>query len=112
MKTNPNLVRLIRELRKLGNKEKANIWKRIADELDRPTRRMREVNVWKINKITKANDMIIVPGKVLGDGELDHNVSVAAYQFSDGAKAKIKNHMLIEELMEKHPKGNKLRIIG
>ena len=111
-KTNQNLVQLIRELKKLSNKEKVNIWKRVAKELERPTRKQREVNIWKINKVTKDNDTIIVPGKVLGEGELDHKVSVAAYQFSEGAKAKISNNMLIEELMEKNPKGSKVRIIG
>jgi len=111
-KTNQNLVQLIRELKKLSNKEKVNIWKRVAKELERPTRKQREVNIWKINKVTKDNDTIIVPGKVLGEGELDHKVSVAAYQFSEGAKAKISNNMLIEELMQKNPKGSKVRIIG
>ena len=112
MKTNPRLISLIRELKKLSNKEKAKIWKATAKNLERPTRKMREVNVWKINKFTKDNDTIIVPGKVLGYGELDHKVNVAAYQFSEGAKAKISNNMLIEELMLKNPKGSKVRIIG
>ena len=111
-KTNQNLIRLIRELKKLGNKEKVNIWKAVAKNLERPTRQMRKVNIWRINKITKNNDTIVVPGKVLGDGELDHKINVAAYQFSEGAKNKLNNFMLIEELMEKNPKGSKVRIIG
>ncbi len=111
-KTNPNLIKLIRDLKKLSNKQDVNIWKAVAKELAKSTRRMRKVNVWKIDKVTKENDTIIVPGKVLGDGELNHKVNVAAYQFSDGAKAKISNNMLIEELMEKNPKGSKVRIIG
>ena len=80
--------------------------------MEGPTRRMRQVNVWKINKFTKDNDTIIVPGKVLGYGELNHKGNVAAYQFSEGAKSKIGNFMLIEELMEKNPKGSNVRIIG
>lgn len=112
MKTNPRLISLIRELKKLSNKEKVKIWKAVAKNLEGPTRRMRQVNVWKINKFTKDDDTVIVPGKVLGYGELDHGVNVAAYQFSDGAKAKISNNMLIEELMQKNPKGGKVKIIG
>ena len=111
-KTNQKLVNLIRQLKKLSNKENVMIWKRIANELERPTRSMRKVNVWKLNKITKDNETVIVPGKVLGEGELDHKINVAAYQFSEGSKAKIGNFMLIEELMEKNPKGSKVRIIG
>lgn len=112
MKTNQNLIMLIRELKKLSNKEKVNIWKAVAKELERPTRQMRKVNIWHINKTTKENEVIVVPGKVLGEGELDHKVNVAAYQFSEGAKTKIENNMLIEELMDKNPKGSKVRIIG
>ena len=112
MKTNPRLINLIRELKKLSNKEKAKVWKAVARNLEKPTRKMRQVNVWKINKFTKENDTIVVPGKVLGYGELNHKVNVAAYQFSEGAKAKISNNMLIEELMLKNPKGSKVRIIG
>lgn len=103
---------LIRELKKLSNSQKVKIWKAVAENLARPTRRMRKVNLWKINKFTKENETIVVPGKVLGVGELDHKVNVAAYQFSEGAKSKIDNFMLIEELMSKNPKGSKVRIIG
>ncbi len=111
-KTNLNLIRLIRDLKKLSNKEKVSIWKSVAKNLERPTRKMRKVNMWRINKVTKENETIIVPGKVLGYGELDHKVNIAAYQFSEGAKGKVDNFMLIEELMQKNPKGSKVRIIG
>ena len=111
-KTNPRLIKLIRELRKLRNKEKAEIWGEVAENLIKPTRQMKKVNVWKINKITKENETIIVPGKVLGYGDLNHRVNVAAYQFSEGAKSKISNNMLIEELMLKNPKGDKVRVVS
>lgn len=112
MKTTPRLIKLVRELKKLGREKKANIWRRIADELNKSTRRMREVNIEKINRVTKEGETIIVPGKVLGEGEIKHKISVAAYKFSESAKSKLKNCMLIEELMEKNPKGSKVRIIG
>lgn len=111
-KTDIRLVTLIRELKKLSHSKKVSIWKAVAYELERPTRRRREVNIWKINKYTEDNETIIVPGKVLGDGELDHKVNIAAFQFSEGAKAKVGNHMLIEELMQKNPKGSKVRIMS
>ncbi len=111
-KTDQRLISLIRKLKKLSNSKKVNIWKAVAEELEKPTRKRREVNIWKINKYTEDSETIIVPGKVLGNGELDHKVNIAAFQFSEGAKAKIANHMLIEELMEKNPKGSKVRIIG
>lgn len=112
MKTTPRLIKLTRELKRLGREKKAKIWRRIADELDKSTRRMREVNIEKINRVTKEGETIIVPGKVLGEGEIKHKINVAAYKFSESAKSKLKNYMLIEELMEKNPKGSKVRIIG
>jgi|TARA_Y100000310_G_scaffold344346_2_gene456597 large subunit ribosomal protein L18e len=110
--TNPVLITLIRELRKTSAKEKVNIWKRVANDLAKPSRQRREVNLSSIDKHSKAKESIIVPGKVLGVGDLTHNVTVAAWQFSEGAKKKVKEALSIEELMKKNPKGKDVRIIG
>ena len=67
----------------------ANIWKRIAEDLERSTRQRRIINLYKINKYTKENETVIVPGKVLSVGELDHNVVIAAFSFSNTALEKI-----------------------
>lgn len=110
--TNLQLKMLIRELKTLSKKEKVNIWKRVAKDLEKPTRSRRKVNIERINRTTKPNETIVVPGKVLGTGELKHKVTVAAYQFSDAAKSKIKDNLTIQELIKKNPKGKKVRIIG
>jgi len=110
--TNPILKKLIQDLIKASNKNKASIWRRVAKELARPTRQRRSVNLARINKNSKANDVILVPGKVLGMGSLDHKVTVAAWQFSEAAKSKIDNAISIEELIKKNPKGSKVKIIG
>lgn len=111
-KTNPHLIELIRNLKKLSAKENANIWRRIANELEKSTRRMREVNVFQINRVTKENDTIIVPGKVLGQGEMSHKVNVAGFRFSESAKNKANvNAITIQELMKKNPKGTGVKII-
>jgi len=110
--TNQTLVRLIRELKKASAKEKAPIWKRIAKDLEKPSRQRREVNLTRINKHTKAKESIVVPGKVLGTGELKHEVTIAAWQFSEGAKKKVKQALTIPELIKKNPKGKNVRIIG
>ena len=111
-KTNNLLLSLVEELRRTGTKNKAKIWKAVANELLKPTRKMREVNIEKINRVTKENDTIIVPGKVLGSGDLDHKVTVAAFNFSENARKKIKDILTISELMKKNPKGTNVRIIG
>src|SRR3989344_9158997 len=104
-KTNNLLLSLVEELRRTGTKNKAKIWKAVANELLKPTRKMREVNIEKINRVTKENDTIIVPGKVLCSGDLDHKVTVAAFNFSESARKKIKDILTISELMKKNPKG-------
>jgi len=48
-----------------------------------------EVNVGKIGKLTKKGEAVVVPGKVLGTGSIDHAVTVAAMRFSDRARMKI-----------------------
>jgi len=113
--TNQHMKKLIADLRSLATKEKANIWKRIADELEKPTRRRREVNLERINRNTKKGDTAIIPGKVLSKGELDHSLKVAAWKFSENAKQKINKSgkaISIQELIKENSKGKGVRIIG
>lgn len=108
---NPNLVNLINDLKKLSLDQKVNIWKRIAEDLERPTRNRREVNLEKLNRYTEANETVIVPGKLLGEGELGHKLKVAAFRFSEKAREKV-NAVSIRELMKENPKGKGVRIMG
>ncbi|MBW2981649.1 50S ribosomal protein L18e [Candidatus Woesearchaeota archaeon] len=113
--TNLVLRDLIQELKKKSIEHGANIWKRIANDLEKPTRKKRIVNIYKINKYTKDNETIIVPGKVLAVGDLDHPVTVAAFSFSTTAFDKINKigkTMSINDVIKESPKGKKIRIIG
>ena len=113
--TNPLLKGLIQELRKKANEHNANIWKRIADDLEKPARQRRIVNLYKINKFTKENETVIIPGKVLSVGDLDHNVTIAAFSFSGSALDKINKigrAISISKLIQEDPKGKKIRILG
>ncbi|MFH1506117.1 MAG: 50S ribosomal protein L18e [archaeon] len=117
MKSNKNvqIQELVKELKKLSIEQKVNFWKRIAKDLEKPTRQRRTVNVWKIDKYAKDNETVIVPGKVLGTGELNKKVNVAAFNFSDEAVSKISKNgktLSIEELMKSNPKGKGVRILG
>lgn len=112
MKTDQNLTDLIREIKETAYKENSNFWKRIAKELEKSTRRQREVNISHIQKYAKDKETIIVPGKVLGDGEIKKDVIIAALKFSDSAKGKLKKTLTIKELLKKEPKGKNIRIMG
>ena len=114
--TNKKMEQLINELKKLSHTEKSGLWKRIAVELEKPTRQRRIVNLSRINRHTKENETIVVPGKVLGAGVLGHSLTVAAYAFSDTAKQQIEKAngkaLSIKELVTQNPGGKDIKIIG
>ena len=113
--TNPKLKGLIIELNRLGRREKVGLWKRIAVDLGKPTRKRREINLSKLDKYVNENEIALVPGKVLSTGELSKKLKVAAFNFSEMAREKINKTgkaLTIEQLMKENPKGKKVRIIG
>lgn len=114
--TNPILVNLIEDLKQKSEEQNVNIWGRVAEDLTKPSRERRIVNLSNININTKNNEIIVVPGKVLGTGDLDHKITIAAFQFSGSALEKIKKSgskiLSITELAKESPKGRKIRIIG
>jgi len=112
----PRRIELIEELKKVSRESKAGIWKSIAKELSRSRKNRKELNIRRLNKYTSDNETVIVPGKLLGDGNLDHKLNVAAFRFTEGAKEKVEKSggriMPIQELMKKNLKGSNIRIMG
>ena len=111
-KTDPELSSLIFFLKK----QKKPLWHNVAKYLARPKRISITVNIEKINKLTKDDDIIVVPGKILSKGNLDHKIMVAAFSFSGTAKQKLSKKaeiLSIKELVEKlaQTKGVNVRII-
>ncbi|MEM4272331.1 MAG: 50S ribosomal protein L18e [Candidatus Bilamarchaeaceae archaeon] len=108
---NRRLLALISELKKADK----GIWKRVAYELSKPTRRRPEVNLSKLEEYGKDGETIVVPGKVLGSGYLTKRVSVAAFAYSESAKALIAKSggrmMGIADLLKENPEGKNVRIL-
>jgi len=115
-KTNPNLVTLIQHLKDASRVHEAPVWRDIALRLEGPMCNWAEVNVGKINRYADEKDLLIVPGKLLGSGEIAKKVTVAAYRFSGQAREKITKaggqNMSIEEFVAKYPKGSNVKIMG
>jgi large subunit ribosomal protein L18e len=113
--TNPEIIQLIRFLKKQGREKEANIWLDVAEYLSKPSRQRVSVNLSSINRNTKKRDVIVVPGKVLGTGSLEHPITVAAFSASGKAKEKMAaakaKYLSIPDLVEKNPKGSGIRII-
>lgn len=113
--TNQALIGLIQELRKKANEHNSPIWKRIADDLAKSNRQRRIVNLYKLDKYTKEGEVVVIPGKVLGIGDLNHKLTVAAWSFSENALEKINKigkAIQINELIKESPKGKRIRILG
>lgn len=114
--TNEELHVLLGELRKAASGDKALIWKRIAADLSKPSRQRRVVNLSRISRYTKENDVVVVPGKVLSAGDLNHKVQVAAFTFSHSAREKIEQAkgkaVTIRELLQSKPDGKGIKLIG
>ena len=114
--TNSVLAGMIEELKKRSSDQKVNLWKRIALDLEKPTRQRRVVNLSSLSRFTKENEVIVVPGKVLGAGNLNHKITISAFQFSEGAKEKIEKTgakvVSLMDLSKENPTGKGIRIIG
>jgi len=115
-KTNPNLVGLIGKLKEASRLNEAPVWRDIALRLEGPASNWAEVNISRLDRYASENETVVVPGKLLGSGQTDKKLIVAAYRFSGQAKEKIANaggqNLSIEELLAKNPKGSKVRIMG
>ncbi len=89
LKKNELRLRLGYQLDKHSRQSKQRIWKDaseavLASRKNRPT-----VNLSIISRNSKEGTKVLVPGKVLGLGSIDHKVIVAAYSFSKDARNKI-----------------------
>lgn len=106
----------IRLLRRASKSSGAGVWGYVAELLERPSRRRVVVNISRINRHSRDGDVVVVPGKVLGSGSMDHRVTVAAMAFSRQAVEKVKSvggrviHII--ELLNENPKGSRVKVIA
>jgi len=102
-KRNPWLVKTILFLKK-SNQE-------LAGMLSKPARKRICINLDEIDKQAKDNETIIVPGKVLGQGDIDKNkkINIIAFSFSESAKDKLKKSKIVfSTILEQIEKNKKL----
>jgi large subunit ribosomal protein L18e len=83
--------KVIALLEKTGRKSKNAIWLDIASRLSKPRRQRPTTNLWKIEKLARIfkGKSLVVPGKILGQGQIKEKASVIAFEFSETAKEKI-----------------------
>lgn len=113
-KTNPRLHSLIAELKSTSRETDADVWSAVADRLEKPRRTHAEVNLGRIERYAREDELVVVPGKVLGSGTLQKEVTVAAVDFSSTAETKIDQvgeSTTLEQALEQNPEGTNVRVI-
>jgi large subunit ribosomal protein L18e len=114
--TNPDRIALSILLKKKSNETGNRIWATLAKKIEKSKHARVSVNLSRINRYTSENEKVIVPGKVLGTGALEHKICIAAFSFSKEARRKIEEGggecLTIPLLVEKAPKGSGIKIIG
>jgi large subunit ribosomal protein L18e len=111
---------LIREniwtIRGAFKKNKAPIWRALERELSRPRKNRREVNISVLADKTDDGQVVVVPGKVLGSGEIGHKLTLCAITISESAAKKITSCggklVSLGRLIELYPDGKGVRVIG
>ena len=115
-KENPELVRLLVALRKASKAQDAPVWGDVARRLDRGRHRSAPLNLRQLERLTEAKQTVVVPGKLLADGELTKPLTVAAFHYSDAARAKVHaaggSALSIEELLKAKPDGSGVRLLA
>ena len=98
------------------NENHAPIWNTLIKMFRRSKQKRIAINLSKINRYSEKGDTVIVPGKVLGSGMINHPVYIAALSFSEVARTKILSIegdcLTIPEIIEKNPLGSSIKILG
>ncbi len=114
--TNQVVVQLVKELKRAYSKNDAPIWSKLAKLALKKSASRRVVNLTKINKVTKENAVIVVPGKVLGTGNVSHKITLSSFSISNSAANKIIESggtiISFSEMTKKFPTGKGVIIIG
>jgi len=113
--TNPVFRRQIAVLEKTYRETKKKIWKDLAERLMRSRRQRPSVNLIKINRYAREGEIVAVPGKVLGYGNVDKPLTIAALSYSKNALNKVKlvggKIITFEDLVKMNKDGKNIRIM-
>ena len=111
-KTNP----ILNEFLASAEGSKAKFWQAVARNLKRPRRTTYEVNLYSLQHAADPELTNVVPGIVLGSGEVTKKLNVAAWKFSASAKQKIEKVggkcISLEHLWETNKDGKGVKLVG
>lgn len=108
-KLNPEIVSTIRTAKKNKN------WQEIAEVLSQSRKRRVVMNLEKINENAKDDETILVPGKILSQGEITKKIKIIAEGFSEKTKEKLLKSKIkflnINEEIKNNPEAKGIKIL-
>ena len=88
-KTNAQLVDTINQLKAQSRDTGSAVWRDVALRLSKSRKNWAQPNLSRVSRYAPEGATILVPGKLLGSGELTNGHTIAAYSVSNGAREKI-----------------------
>ncbi len=114
--TGQTVIQLVKDLKKASRDNEAPIWAKLAQFATKPGSAKRIININRISQLTKDNDTIVFPGKVLGIGTISHKVTIFSFSISNTAAdkiikagGKIVSH---RHITEQYPTGRGVMLLG
>ena len=115
-KTNQTLVNTIGQLKEQSRDTGSALWRDVAMRLSKSRSQWAQPNLSRLSRYAPEGATVLVPGKLLGSGDVLGSPTVVAYSFSSGARAKIEQAggvvMSLDQLMKSNPKGEGVFILG
>jgi len=115
MISSTELSDMIRFLKIKGRENKARIWSIAADQLSRPRRARTVLNVNHVSRSTEPDSLVLVPGKLLGSGAINHRVVIGAFEYSEAAREKVERAggecMALKDFVTRYPKGSNVTMM-
>ena len=97
------------------NAKKSKEWLEVAGIISTPKRKRINVNLEKIDKESKEGETILIPGKVLSQGEINKKIKIVALGFSKKAREKLSKSKIgvssINEEIKKNPNAKGIKIL-
>ena len=113
---NQVVLHMVKDLKQASKKNEAPIWSKLANLALKSSSTKCTVNLTRIDRITKENDVLFVPGKVLGTGNMSHKITLSSFSISRTAAKKIIKSggsiMLYSDMIKKFPTGKGVIIFG
>ncbi len=114
--TSQVVIRMAKDLKKASIKNDAPIWAKLAEYALKPSIARRDINLNRISQLTKENDTVVFPGKVLGTGNVPHKITLCSFSISNSAADKIIGNggklINFSDLIEQSPTGNGVVLLG